>query len=147
MPVGSPGTDVEGMEPGTYEVVIVRAGEAEPVRTLSWWRACLRIREGCPRIYCLLGAATRGGGYRRVQARSDAQGVKTNFTRGRKIAVGAPVLSDPTCPSSRPLPDRVAQDPGEILDGVGLVQQLETVAALLGEHVAVSAGQNDRQVR
>src|SRR6267378_4170920 len=34
----------------------------------------------------------------------------------------------------------------ELLDGIGLLQQLKTVAAVFRQHVAVTAGQYDRQV-
>ena len=51
--------------------------------------------------------------------------------------VGAPHFAQAACP---------VQHARELLDRVGLLQQLETVAAVFRQYVAVTAGQHDRQV-
>ena len=50
-------------------------------------------------------------------------------------------------PSHTILGGHPCQDVSQFADRVGLVQQFEPARTLLGEHVAVAAGKNDRQVR
>src|SRR5207237_2217696 len=66
----------------------------------------------------------------------------------------APTMTAPTtiCRSLRraaadlPAAAGLAQDAGELLRGIRLLQQFEAVSAALRQHVAVSAGQYDRHV-